>query len=239
MRSNDLNFQTLASQKELGLWRSQKFSSIDSQVGPDRVATLILEWTGSIHNELAQVLESLTGPVSVPESFVSDLHPILKTAYAWNSIVKRDFLAYDLKPFVVKPSERWDPERMRLFEPLRGRGRGVRRDSGVVSSVSLGIYRSVSQGSEGRVLSVEQTAKVLVEEWFPSGRGAGEQCNILRNVKGSSQVQVTQPRSTGPIHCLHRYHRIATTGGRVHGCAVWAVAETAAFFCGAHRNRNV
>ena len=179
MRWNDLNFQTLASQKELGLWRSQKFSSIDSKVGPDRVETLILGWARTIHDELAQALESST--VSVPESFVSELRPILETAYTWNSMVKREFLAYDLKPFVVKPSERWDPERMRLFEPLRGRG--VRRDSGVVSSVSLGIYRSVSQGLEGRrVLSVEQKAKVLVEEWF---MGAGEQCNIPAQCKGA------------------------------------------------------
>ena len=174
---------------ELGRWRSQKFSSIDSQVGPDKVAILISGWAGTIHGELTQALKSLTRPVSIPETFVSGLRPILKTAYAWNCMVKREFLAYDLKPFVVKPSERWDPKRMKLFERIR---EGIRPDSNVVSSVSLGIHRSESQGSEGRrMLSVEQKAKVLVEEWFSSTNGAGpsgEQCNIpCANVKGSSQ----------------------------------------------------
>jgi hypothetical protein len=126
---------------ELGRWRSQKFSSIDDQAGLDRVATLILGWARTIHGELAQALESLARPVSVAEYFVSDLRLSWKH-YAWNGIVKQEMLVCDLKP--------------------------LRPDSKVVSSVSLGICRSVSQDSEGRgsrVLSVE-CAKVLVEEWF-------------------------------------------------------------------------
>ena len=158
---------------ELGRWRSRKFSSIDDQAGPGRAAALVLGWARTIHDELAQALESLTRPVFIPESFVSGLRPILKTAYAWNGIVKQELLVCDLKPFVVRPSDMWNPERMKSFERLR---KVIRPDSKVVSSVSLGIYRSVSQGLEGRgsrVLGVEQKAKVLVEEWFSSGGDVG------------------------------------------------------------------
>jgi len=159
-----------ALQMQCAAWRSQKFSSIDNQVNADGVASLIREFANTIIAELTKALEHLAGQTTLPNSFVSGLETILKTAYDWNRVIKKDILKYDFEPYFVGSSAKWDPARMESFERLRI---AIRPNTKVISSVSLGLVGSVSLGG-ARVSHVQRKARVLVEEWFQRSRTKSE-----------------------------------------------------------------
>jgi hypothetical protein len=134
-------------------------------VNGDVFANLIRKFADTIIRELNNVLEQLTGQLSFPQAFSARLDSILKDAYNWNRIVKKDILKYDFEPYVINPLSTWDPAQMESFERIRI---PIQPYSKVISPVSLGLVGSVSLGST-RVSHVQRKARVLLEEWFARG----------------------------------------------------------------------
>ena len=139
--SDVLAFEWLGLQQQSATWRSQTFSSIDNKVNADGVANLVRGFARAIIRELINALKPLVGQGSFPDSFIPDLESILKTAYDWNRIVKKDTLKYDFEPYVVEPLANWDPVQMESFEQLQ---MAIRPNTKVISSISLGLVTSVS-----------------------------------------------------------------------------------------------
>jgi hypothetical protein len=79
-------------------WRSGKFSSVDNNVDADGVASLIQRFASAILGELTEALGQLVGQTSMPDYFMPGLESILKTAYDWNRIIKRDLLECYFEP---------------------------------------------------------------------------------------------------------------------------------------------
>ena len=152
----------LALQLAVASWRSKSFKTIDVTVTVPQQLQLYQGIMSNIVHELNSALDPLPGPTTLPDSFGTQLEAILKSAYKWNHTVKTDILKYDFEPFIVQPFSNWDPSQMESFERLRS---AVRSDRKVISSVSLGLIGSVSLGG-ARVSRVQQTARVLVDEWF-------------------------------------------------------------------------
>ena len=185
-------------QQQSATWRSQKFSSIDNKVNADGVANLVRGFARAIIRELIKALKPLTGQASFPDSFIPDLESILKTAYDWNRIVKKDTLKYDFEPYVVEPPATWDYARMESFERLRT---AIRPNTKVISSVSLGLVGSVSLGGT-RLSHVQLKARVLVEEWFfgfSKGQSAHPTSSGRETSSASPSAACPGPRSPTPV----------------------------------------
>lgn len=113
------------------------------------------------------IFPTLLGLHEPPElrALFDRLSRIIRKAYSWNSVIKGGVLKYDFEVFIFEAGVKWDPDRMEVFERVRG---AVNPDIPIVSQVSLGLVASVSLGGM-RVSHVQRKAGVLVDEWLRGG----------------------------------------------------------------------
>lgn len=142
-------------------WRSKTFRSIDSTVNAKRWKEVRNKFIRSVTVAFKEVLLEISQE-QLPDEFDSQLRIVIKSAYEWNTLVKRDVLKYDFESFIVAPGSIWDPERTEPFEASRIR---ETVNPPIISIAGLGLIGSRALSGR-RDSQVQLKAQVLVDEWF-------------------------------------------------------------------------
>lgn len=134
---------------------------MEANVSPEHRRRVLRRISDTIREALLRALDRLQRG-QLPVGFEERLHPLLETAYQWNSVVKRDIVKYDYEPFIIEPGSVWDAEQMESFERVR---KQVTKP--IVCTVTLGLIGgSAVWNRRGHGSHVQLKANVLVQEWF-------------------------------------------------------------------------